>query len=157
MSIYDISFLDKQGQQTTLRPFKGKVLLIVNTATHCGFTKQYASLEEIYQQYRDRGLVVIDFPCNQFGEQAPGNAEEIDSFCDINFHTTFPRFAKLEVNGDNEAPLYTYLKQEKGGLLGSKIKWNFTKFLVDREGVVIDRFAPAQDPEGFTKEIEALL
>lgn len=157
MSIYDIEFLDKQGQKATLRPFEGKVLLIVNTATHCGFTKQYAPLEELYQQYRNRGFEVIDFPCNQFGEQAPGNADEIDSFCALNFHTSFPRFGKLDVNGDDEAALFTYLKQEKGGLLGSKIKWNFTKFLVDRQGKVVSRFAPTEDPAKLTKDIEALL
>ena len=157
MDIYDIPILDKQGQKTSLRTFEGKVMLIVNTATDCGFTKQYGGLEEIYQQYRDRGLVVLDFPCNQFGGQAPGTAEEIDTFCNINYQTTFPRFKKIEVNGDNEAPLYTYLKKQKGSLLGSSIKWNFTKFLIDREGNVVDRFAPAQDPAGLTKEIEALL
>ena len=157
MSIYDIEFLDKQGKKTTLRPFEGKVLLIVNTATHCGFTKQYTALEEIYQQYKDRGLVVLDFPCNQFGGQAPGTAEEIDSFCDLNYNTSFPRFEKIDVNGSEEAPLYTYLKDRQGGILGKAIKWNFTKFLVDREGHVTGRFAPQIAPGELRDEIEALL
>ncbi len=157
MSIYDIEILDKQGQKTTLAPYRGKVLLIVNTATGCGFTPQYRGLEALRREFGDRGFEVLDFPCNQFGAQAPGTAEEIDSFCTLNYDTTFPRFAKIDVNGENEAPLFTFLKKEKGGMLGSAIKWNFTKFLVDREGRVAGRFAPQDTPEHLKGRIEALL
>lgn len=157
MSIYDIEILDKAGEKTTLAPYRGKVLLIVNTATGCGFTPQYRGLEELYREYKDRGFEVLDFPCNQFGGQAPGTAEEIDSFCTLNYQTSFPRFAKLKVNGAEEAPLYAFLKKEKSGLLGGRIKWNFTKFLVDREGNVVGRFAPQDEPSSLRERIEALL
>ena len=156
-NIYDIEFRDKDGKAVTLKPYEGKVLLIVNTATHCGFTPQYEGLEELYRDYKDRGFEVLDFPCNQFGGQAPGTAEEIDSFCDLNYRTSFPRFEKIDVNGSEEAPLYTYLKDRQGGILGKAIKWNFTKFLVDREGHVTGRFAPQIAPIELRDEIEALL
>ncbi|NCB34968.1 MAG: glutathione peroxidase [Clostridia bacterium] len=156
-NIYDIEFRDKDGKAATLEPYEGKVLLIVNTATHCGFTPQYEGLEELYRDYKDRGFEVLDFPCNQFGGQAPGSAEEIDSFCDLNYNTSFPRFEKIDVNGSEEAPLYTYLKDRQGGILGKAIKWNFTKFLVDREGNVTGRFAPQIVPGELREEIEALL
>ncbi len=156
-SIYDFSAESITGQRADLSTQRGKVLLIVNTATHCGFTPQYEGLEELYRDYKDRGFEVLDFPCNQFGGQAPGTAEEIDSFCDLNYHTSFPRFEKIDVNGSEEAPLYTYLKDQQGGILGKAIKWNFTKFLVDREGHVTGRFAPQIAPGELRDEIEALL
>ena len=134
-----------------------KVLLIVTTASECGFTPQFAGLEALWKEYADKGLVVVGFPSNQFGGQAPGTAEEIDSFCDLNYRTSFPRFEKIDVNGPDEAPLYTYLKDRQGGILGKAIKWNFSKFLVDREGHVTGRFAPQIAPGELRDEIEALL
>ena len=157
MSIYDFVMKDVDGNQVSLGDYKGKVLLIVNTATGCGFTPQYEGLEKLYQQYKDQGFEILDFPCNQFGNQAPGTEKEIVSFCQLNYNVTFKQFAKIEVNGANEAPLYTYLKKQKGGLLGSAIKWNFTKFLVDREGNVVDRFGSVETPEKLEKSIKALL
>lgn len=157
MSLYDITVQGRAGESVSLRQFEGKVLLIVNTATGCGFTPQYAGLQMLYDKYRDRGFEVLDFPCNQFAGQAPGTIEEIQSFCTLNYGATFPRFAKLEVNGPNEAPLYTFLKKEKGGVLGSAIKWNFTKFLVDRAGNVVKRFAPADAPESLEADVLKLL
>jgi glutathione peroxidase len=136
--------------------YKGKVLLIVNTATGCGFTPQYEGLEALYEKFKDKGLEILDFPCNQFANQAPGNDEEIHQFCTLKYNTTFPRFKKIEVNGENESPLYTYLKSQQKGKFGSKIKWNFTKFLVDREGKVIDRFGPATTPASIEKKIANL-
>ena len=130
--IYDISVKDNKGNDVSLSEYKGKVLLIVNTATGCGFTPQYEGLEALYEKYRDRGFEILDFPCNQFAGQAPGSDEEIHSFCTLKYNTQFRRFAKVKVNGDEEDPLYTYLKSQQKGLFGSKIKWNFTKFLVDR-------------------------
>ena len=157
MSVYDFAMKDIDGNQVSLADFKGKVLLIVNTATGCGFTPQYEGLEKLYQQYKDQGFEILDFPCNQFGNQAPGTEKEIVSFCQLNYNVTFKQFAKIEVNGANEVPLYTYLKKQKGGLLGSAIKWNFTKFLVDREGNVVDRFGSVETPEKLEKSIKALL
>ncbi len=157
MSIYTIPIDDAQGQATTLMPWRGQVLLIVNTATGCGFTPQYEGLQKLYDDYRERGFAVLDFPCNQFGGQAPGTAEEINSFCALTYDTSFPRFGKLNVRGKEEAPLYTYLKGEKSGLFGGAIKWNFTKFVVDREGNVVKRFAPGDKPEDIAADIEALL
>jgi len=157
MTLYDITVSDRENHPVSLKYYQGKVLLIVNTATGCGFTPQYSGLQKLYDTYRDRGFEILDFPCNQFAGQAPGTIEEIQQFCTLNFGTTFPRFAKIEVNGEAESPLYTFLKQEKGGLLGSAIKWNFTKFLIDRSGSVIKRFAPMDSPESMEKEIESLL
>jgi len=157
MSIYTIPIDDAQGQATTLMPWRGQVLLIVNTATGCGFTPQYEGLQKLYDDYRERGFAVLDFPCNQFGGQAPGTAEEIDSFCTLHYATTFPRFAKVKVNGKEASPLFEHLKQEQPGALGGRIKWNFTKFLVDREGNVVRRYAPQDKPENIAKDIEALL
>lgn len=146
------------GGSQALAEYAGKVLLIVNTASHCGFTPQYAGLEALYQRYRERGLVVLGFPCNQFGSQEPGDAEEIASFCQKNYGVSFPMFAKIEVNGDNAHPLYQYLKKAAPGLLGSEgIKWNFTKFLVNRQGEVSERYAPATTPESIANDIEKLL
>ena len=155
--IYDFVVKNNKGGGVKLEKYKGKVLLIVNTATKCGFTPQYDGLENLYEKYHDRGFEILDFPCNQFASQAPGNDQEIDSFCTLNFGTKFDRFQKIDVNGENEDPLYTFLKKEEGGILGGKIKWNFTKFLVDRDGNVVKRFAPATKPEKIEKYIESLL
>jgi glutathione peroxidase len=157
-TLYELSVNDSAGKPVPLERYRGKVLLIVNTASKCGFTPQYKGLEALYQKYRAKGFVVLGFPCNQFGAQEPGSAEEIGSFCEINYGVTFPLFAKIEVNGDAAAPLYRHLKREKPGLLGSEaIKWNFTKFLVDREGRVVERFAPNTEPEALAADIEKLL
>jgi glutathione peroxidase len=157
MDFYDIKLKKADGGQTTLSDYKGKVLLIVNTATKCGFTPQYEGLQKLYEKYRDQGFEILDFPCNQFANQAPGSDEEIEEFCNLNYSTTFPRFKKIDVNGENEAELYTYLKSQKKSLLGSDIKWNFTKFLVDREGNVTARFAPNTKPEKISGDIESLI
>ena len=156
--LYDIAVERLAGGTTTLGEYAGKVLLIVNTASQCGLTPHYAGLEKLHQTYQDRGLVVLGFPCNQFGAQEPGSAEEIGAFCAKNYGVTFPMFAKIDVNGDNTHPLFAHLKKEARGLLGSEgIKWNFTKFLVDRDGSVVKRFAPAATPESLAEDIEALL
>ena len=157
MNVYDFTVKAQDGTDVALADFKGKVLLVVNTATGCGFTPQYEDLQKIYDELHEQGLEILDFPCNQFGNQAPGTEKEIVSFCQLNYNVTFKQFAKIEVNGANEAPLYTYLKKQKGGLLGSAIKWNFTKFLVDREGNVVDRFGSVETPEKLEKSIKALL
>ena len=157
MNIYDYKVKDKVGKEVSLKQYEGKVLLIVNTATGCGFTPQFDGLQDLYEKYQGQGFEILDFPCNQFGNQAPGSDEEITDFCNSRYGITFPQFAKIEVNGANEAPLYTYLKSQKGGVMGSKIKWNFTKFLVDRSGNVIERFAPTTTPEAIDEKIEKLL
>lgn len=157
MIVYDYSVTAMDGEEKTLADYKGKALLIVNTATGCGFTPQYTGLQGLYDKYSDKGLEILDFPCNQFGNQAPGSDEEIHTFCTGRFGITFPQFAKIDVNGENEAPLYTFLKKEKGGMLGNKIKWNFTKFLVDREGNVVGRYGPTETPQALDAKIEALL
>ena len=157
MSIYDFTVKNNKGEDVSLSEYKGKALLIVNTATGCGFTPQYEGLENLYKKYKEQGFEILDFPCNQFGNQAPGSDEEIHSFCTLKYATTFPRFKKVDVNGENEAPLYTFLKKEKGGLLGSNIKWNFTKFLVDKSGNVVERFAPTATPESLEEKIKAVL
>jgi glutathione peroxidase len=150
-----------EGRATSLANFKGKVLLIVNTASECGFTPQYAGLEKLYRTYKERGLEVLGFPCNQFGAQEPGTAADIGAFCEQNYGVSFPMFAKIDVNGQEAHPLYQFLKKEKPGLLGplggGAIKWNFTKFLVDRAGRVVDRFASTTKPESLVKPIEKLL
>jgi len=158
MSIYDFEVKTIDGAKTTLQPYKGKVLLIVNVASKCGFTYQYEGLEKLYKTYKDKGLVVLGFPCNQFSNQEPGNEEEIKNFCSLTYDVTFPMFSKIDVNGENAHPLYVYLKKEQSGLLGSEgIKWNFTKFLVDKNGKVVDRFAPATTPESLEETIKELL
>ncbi len=158
MDIYDYGIKTIDGQNKLLSDYKGKVLLIVNTASKCGFTPQYQSLEALYRRYKDQGLVVLAFPCNQFGRQEPGNEREIQEFCSSGYNISFPLFAKIEVNGTNTHPLYQYLKNEKPGVLGSKgIKWNFTKFLVDRTGKVVKRYAPVDKPEFLVGDIEQLL
>lgn len=157
MSIYDYKVKDAEGNEVDLADYKGKVLLIVNTATGCGFTPQYEGLQDLYEKYQAQGLEILDFPCNQFGGQAPGTEEEIVSFCQSRYGVTFKQFAKIEVNGENESPVYTFLKKEKGGVLGSNIKWNFTKFLLDRDGNVVKRFAPVDTPEKIEEKIKELL
>jgi glutathione peroxidase len=146
------------GSMQDLSAWRGKVLLIVNTASKCGFTPQYEGLEELWRRYKERGLAVLAFPCNQFGHQEPGNAEEISGFCSLTYDVTFPIFGKIDVNGDDAAPLYRHLKEEAPGILGSQaIKWNFTKFLVDRAGKVVKRYAPTTKPADIAKDIEKLL
>ena len=157
MSIYDIKVKDANGNDVSLSEYKGKVLLIVNTATGCGFTPQYDGLQDLYEKYQGKGFEILGFPCNQFGNQAPGTQEEIASFCSSRYGITFRQFAKIEVNGKNQSPLYKFLKEQKGGVLGDNIKWNFTKFLVDRDGNVIERFAPTVTPEKMEKNIEEVL
>jgi len=154
MSVYDYSARLNNGNDTKLSKYKGKVLLVVNTASQCGFTPQYKGLQELYAKYKDRGFAVLAFPCDQFGHQEPGNDDEIKSFCETNYGVDFPLFAKIEVNGDNADPLYKFLKSEKGGLLGDAIKWNFTKFLVDKQGNVVERYAPLTPPDNIANDIE---
>jgi len=155
--IYDFKAKSLAGEDIPLQRFEGQVLLIVNTASACGFTPQYRGLEALHQTLHPRGLSVLGFPCNQFGNQEPGDAKQIEQFCTKNYGVTFPMFAKIDVNGNNAHPLFDYLKSKKAGLLGPSIKWNFTKFLVDRSGKVVARHAPTAKPEGLTREIEALL
>ncbi|AWM40609.1 Hydroperoxy fatty acid reductase gpx1 [Gemmata obscuriglobus] len=157
-SVYDISVKAIDGQQTTLEQYRGKVLLVVNVASKCGFTGQYKGLEELQRKYKDRGLVVLGFPCNQFMGQEPGNEEEIKSFCSLKYDVTFPMFAKVDVNGGAAHPLYQHLKDAARGTLGTRgIKWNFTKFLVDRNGNVVSRRGPTTTPQQLEAEIEKLL
>jgi len=180
-NVYDFTVKDRKGNDVALSEYKGKVLLIVNTATKCGFTPQYTELENIYEALADKGLEILDFPCNQFGQQAPGTEEEIHSFCSLNYNTKFPQFKKIEVNGENQSPLFAYLKQQKGfeGLdlnhpIGkildeiltkanpdyknsADIKWNFTKFLIDKEGNVVKRFEPTADMKDVEAEVKKLL
>jgi glutathione peroxidase len=156
-SVFDFSAMTLAGQECALKKFDGQVLLIVNTASACGFTPQYKGLEELYRAFASRGFSVLGFPCNQFGSQEPGDATQIEKFCSGNYDVTFPMFEKIDVNGSAAHPLYKHLKNEKSGLLGSSIKWNFTKFLIDRLGKVVARHAPTTKPETLTKEIEALL
>ena len=147
MNIYDFSVKTRLGKEISLKDYEGKVLLIVNTATGCGFTPQYTGLQELYNKYKDNGFEILDFPCNQFANQAPGTDDEIHTFCTGRFGITFPQFGKIDVNGKNEDPLYTYLKKQKGGFCTSKIKWNFTKFLIGKDGTVLKRFGPTVTPE----------
>jgi glutathione peroxidase len=157
-SIYDFTAKSLQGKDVSLGDFRGKPMLIVNTASKCGFTPQYEGLEKLYEQHKDKGLVVLGFPCNQFGAQEPGSEAEIGAFCQANYGVTFPMFSKIDVNGTNAHPLYNYLKGEKAGILGTKnIKWNFTKFLVNRDGQVVNRFAPTTKPEDIQNAIAAVL
>ena len=179
MSIYDYSVKNRNGEEVSISNFKGKVLLIVNTATGCGFTPQYEWLEKLYKEYHDNGLEILDFPCNQFGKQAPGSDDEIHEFCQLKYNTSFDQFSKIDVNGDNECPLYTFIKNEiKEDLIdGLKnkmamaaidkisttctkegdIKWNFTKFLVDREGYVVERYSPTFNPADLEEKIKELI
>ncbi len=158
MSVYDFSVETIKGEKTNLDSYKGDVLLIVNTASKCGFTPQYKGLQSIYESHKEQGLSVLGFPCNQFGAQEPGSSDEIMEFCELNYGVNFPMFAKVDVNGDEAHPLFKYLAAEAPGILGSKaIKWNFTKFLVDRNGQVVKRFAPTDKPETIEKHIQELL
>ncbi len=157
-TLYDFTVDDITGHPVKLDRYKGRVLLVVNTASKCGFTPQYKGLEALYRKYRDQGLEVLGFPCNQFGGQEPGNEQEIATFCETNYDVTFPMFAKVDVNGDKAAPVYRYLKSAKPGLLGTEaIKWNFTKFLVDRSGRVVARYAPNDTPESLEADVARAL
>ena len=157
MNIYDFKVKAQDGSNVSLADYKGKVLLIVNTATGCGFTPQYDGLQDLYEKYQAQGFEILDFPCNQFANQAPGDDGEIHSFCTGRYGITFPQFSKIYVNGKNESPLFRYLKSQKGGIMGSSIKWNFTKFLVDKNGNVIDRFAPTATPDKIESKIKECL
>ncbi len=158
MSVYDFKVKTVDGKEIGIDTYQGKVLLIVNVASKCGFTPQYQGLETLYKKLKGRGFEVLAFPCNQFGAQEPGNENEIKSFCELNYGVTFPLFSKIEVNGKNAHPLYAYLKEQEKGILGTEgIKWNFTKFLVDSMGKVVERFAPNTKPEDLEKKIEKLL
>jgi len=157
MSIYKFSATTIDGEEKSFEAYKGKVLLIVNTASKCGFTPQFEGLEKLYEKYKDQGLEVLGFPCNQFGSQDPGTEEEIASFCQKNYGVNFQMFSKIDVNGDHAHPLFKYLTQQAKGLLSERIKWNFTKFLVDKNGDVINRFAPQTKPESLEKDMEKLL
>lgn len=157
MNLYDINVLDNNNQLQSLSTYQSQVLLIVNTATECEFTEQYDELEDIFEQYHDQGFWILDFPCNQFGEQAPGTMEEIISFCADTYGVSFPQFAKIDVNGPNEAPIYTYLKENQDPALSKRIDWNFTKFLIDRKGNVVARFEPLVKPKEIALEIQKLL
>ena len=156
-TISDFSATTLAGEPQDLSAYDGQVVLVVNTASECGFTPQLTGLEELWQEFRDRGLVVLGFPCNQFGGQEPGDAEQIGAVCQRNYGVTFPMFDKVDVNGDDAHPLFDWLRSEKGGMLGSKIKWNFTKFLVGRDGKVVDRYAPTTTPDALRDDIEKAL
>ena len=156
-TLYDFTVSNQTDQLVSLHDYKGKVVLIVNTATGCGLTPQYQGLQELYDKYKEQGFEILDFPCNQFMGQAPGNAEEINTFCTLNYQTTFPRFAKIKVNGKEAEPLFDWLKKEKSGPLGARIEWNFAKFLVNRQGQVVERFSSKTDPLKMEDAIKALL
>ena len=158
MSIYEFSATDISGKEVSLADYKGQVILIVNTASKCGFTPQFEGLETLYKDLHEQGLAILGFPCNQFGSQDPGENGEIEEFCQLNYGVSFPMFSKVDVNGNGTHPLFGYLKKQAKGLLGSeKIKWNFTKFLVNRDGEVVERFASMDKPSAIRKQIEALL
>ena len=156
-SLYDFSVLDQDNQMISLDTYRGNVLLVVNTATDCGLTPQYQGLQELYDRYHDQGFEILDFPCNQFMGQAPGSAEEINAFCSLHYQTTFPRFAKVKVNGKEADPLYVWLKDQKSGPLGKRIEWNFAKFLIGRDGRVLERFSSKTAPQNLQESIENLL
>jgi glutathione peroxidase len=156
-TVHDFSATSIDGIERQLVDYKGKVVLVVNTASQCGFTGQYKGLEELYRTYAERGLVVLGFPCDQFGHQEPGDEEEIATFCERNFGVTFPLFAKIDVNGPDAHPLYQWLRSEQGGMVGNKIRWNFTKFLIDPEGNVVKRYGSTTTPDQIADDIEALL
>lgn len=157
-SLYDFKVKNSQGTETDLSQYQGKVVLVVNVASKCGFTPQYEGLEKIFEKFKDKGFVVIGFPCNQFGAQEPGSDQEIQQFCKLTYDVNFPVMAKVDVNGDSTAPVYQFLKSSAPGLLGTEaIKWNFTKFLVGKDGKVIERYAPQTKPEEITKDIESAL
>ncbi len=157
MSVYEYSAQDIDGEMISMDEYRGKVMLIVNTASKCGFTPQYTGLEKLYQEFKDQDFVVLGFPSNQFNEQEPGGDDDIKNFCEVNYGVTFPLFSKIDVNGDHALDLFRYLKKETKGMLGDSVKWNFTKFLVDRDGHVIKRFAPQTSPEKLVDDIKELL
>lgn len=157
MKFYDYMVKDAEGNNVSMKEYEGQVLLIVNTATGCGFTPQYEGLQNLYEKYQEQGLEILDFPCNQFGNQASETEEEIVDFCQSRYGVTFKMFKKVEVNGEDAEPLFKYLKEQKGGMMGNKIKWNFTKFLVDRNGNVVERFAPTTTPEQIDAAVAKLL
>ena len=157
MKIYEFDVLDMKKNKVSMSRYEGKVMLIVNTATRCGFTPQYDGLEKLHEQYNAQGLEILGFPCNQFAHQAPENEQEIASFCSLKYNVNFTQFAKIDVNGENAHPLYVWLKEQKTGTFGSAIKWNFTKFLVDRQGNVVGRFGPMTTPEKLESEIKKYL
>ncbi len=157
MGFYDLNALSIDGEDIKFDQYKGKVVLVVNTASKCGLTPQYEGLEALYQKYHDQGLEILGFPCDQFANQEPGDASDIKGFCSLNYGVTFQMFNKIDVNGPNAHPVFEYLRKEQGGILGDKIKWNFTKFLVDKDGNVVKRFAPTKKPEDFEAEVKALL
>jgi len=158
MSIYEFNATNIKGEEVNLSDYEGKVLLIVNTASKCGFTPQFEGLENLHKELEDQGLIILGFPCNQFGSQDPGVDEQIEEFCQLNYGVSFPMFSKIEVNGSGAHPLYAYMKKEARGLLGSKtIKWNFTKFLVNRKGQVVERYAPNDKPKSIKADVQKLL
>ncbi len=157
MEFYNFEAEQLNGKKVKMEEYKGKTVVVVNTASKCGLTPQYEGLEKLYQKYRDEGLVVLGFPCNQFANQEPGNADAIQEFCEINFGVSFPMFAKIEVNGEGAHPIFKYLKDELKGLFGKKIKWNFTKFVIDKNGKPVKRFAPVTKPEKMESTIKKLL
>lgn len=157
MNFYDFKARQLQGETVSMGEFKGKTVLVVNTASKCGLTPQYEGLEKLYQKYKDKDFVVLGFPCNQFGAQEPGDANDIQEFCEINYGVTFPMFAKVDVNGENAHPIYKFLKTQLGGIFGNKIKWNFTKFLIDKNGKPVKRFSPMTKPEKMESAIEKIL
>ena len=154
---YEFSAESLNGETRSLSDYKGQVVLVVNTASKCGFTPQYKGLQELYENYKNRGFTILGFPCNQFGGQEPGDAEDIGSFCEVNYGVEFPMFNKIDVNGDKAHPLFKYLKDELSGTLGDKIKWNFTKFLIGKDGKPLKRYAPTTKPEKLTRDIEKAL
>lgn len=156
-TIYDFSVKNIDGKEILLSEFKNKVILIVNVASKCGFTKQYKELQELYEKYKDNGFVILGFPCNQFASQEPGTSQEIKEFCSINYGVNFPLFEKIDVNGDNAHPLYKFLKSAQSGFLSEAIKWNFTKFIVNKKGEVIDRYAPSTSPSSIEDDIKKLI
>lgn len=157
MGVYDFSAKTIDGSEQNLAAYKGKTLLIVNVASKCGFTPQYKGLEALYREYKDKGLVILGFPCDQFMNQEPGDENDIKNFCSLNYDVTFPMFAKIHVNGSDAHPLYKFLKNEQGGMLVDAVKWNFTKFLVDKNGKVVKRYAPTDKPEAIGKDIAAMI
>lgn len=157
MTIYDFTVMAQDGSPFSLEAYRGQVLLIVNTATGCGLTPQYQGLQELYERYHDQGFEILDFPCNQFMGQAPGSAEEINQFCSLHYQTSFPRFAKIKVNGKEASPLYQWLKEETSGPLGSRIEWNFAKFLINRQGQVIHRFSSKTNPQAIEASLKEVL
>ncbi|MDH7912916.1 glutathione peroxidase [Winogradskyella sp. SYSU M77433] len=157
MTFYDLEAKLLQGESISMKQYQGKTIVVVNTASKCGLTPQYEGLEALYTKYKDQGLVILGFPCNQFGKQEPGQADDIKEFCEINYGVSFPMFAKIDVNGDTTHPIFKFLKSKLGGFLGKKIKWNFTKFVIDKNGKPVKRFAPISKPESMETYIKSIL